>query len=104
MPPNTAWLIAVLLSSALGSLGGYLVTSRMLEEPLQKLSLTTPVFILDRAHWVKAIPPEATPEVMAKAMDEWRQKADQLARAGYLVLDSGMVVAAPEDVYVRSER
>lgn len=78
--------------------------SRVLAEPLQKLSLTTPVFVLDRAHWVKAIPPDATPEVIAKAMDAWRQKADQLARAGYLVLDSGMVVAAPEDVYVRSEK
>jgi hypothetical protein len=104
VPLNTAWLIAVLLSSLFGSLGGYLATSRTLEEPLQKLSLTTPVFVLDRAHWVKAIPPEATPEVIAKAMDEWRHKADQLARAGYLVLDAGMVVAAPEDVYVHTER
>ncbi len=104
MPANTAWLIAVLLSSGLGSLGGYLATSRMLEEPLQKLSLTTPVFVLDRTHWVKAIPPDATPEVIAKAMDEWRQKADRLARAGYLVIDSGMVVAAPEDVYVHAEK
>ncbi len=104
MPSKTAWLIAVLLSSGLGSLGGYLATSRTLEEPLQKLSLTTPVFVLDRARWVKAIPPDATPEVVTKAMDAWRQKADQLAGAGYLVLDSGMVVAAPEDVYVHSER
>jgi uncharacterized protein (DUF2384 family) len=104
VPSKTAWLTAVLVSSLLGSLGGYLATSRTLEEPLQKLSLTTPVFVLDRVHWVKAIPPDATPEVMAKAMNEWRHKADQLARAGYLVLDSGMVVAAPEDVYVHAEK
>jgi hypothetical protein len=88
----------------LGSIAGYLATSRMLEEPLHKLSLTTPVFVLDRAAWAKAIPPDASPEAIDKAMDEWRQKADKLARAGYLVIDSGLVVAAPEEVYVRPEK
>jgi hypothetical protein len=101
--PNAIWFVAILLFSALSSLGGYYATSRALAEPLHKLSMTTPVLVLDRAALVKSLPPEAPPELILKAMDEWRQKAEQLARAGYLVIDSGMVVAAPEDVYVRTE-
>lgn len=103
MSPNAIWFVAILLFSALSSLGGYYATSRALAEPLHKLSMTTPVLVLDRSALVKAMPPDAPPELIRKAMDEWRQKAEQLARAGYLVIDSGMVVAAPEDVYVRSE-
>lgn len=104
MSPKTVWFIAALLFAGLSALGGYYATSRPLAEPLHKLSMTTPVLVLDRAALVKSLPPEAPPEVIRKAMDEWRQKAEQLARAGYLVIESGMVVAAPEDVYVRSER
>ena len=103
MSPKTVWFVAILFFTGLSSLGGYYATSRTLAEPLRKLSMTTPVLVLDRAALVKSLPPEAPPEVIRKAMDEWRQKADQLARAGYLVIDSGMVVAAPWDIYVRSD-
>jgi hypothetical protein len=101
--PKTVGFVAVLLFSALSALGGYYATRRALMEPLHKLSMTTPVLVLDRAALIKSLPPEAPPELIRKAMDAWRQKAEQLARAGYLVIDSGMVVAAPEDVYVRTE-
>jgi len=101
--PNAIWFVAILLFSALCTLGGYYATSRALAEPLHKLSMTTPVLVLDRTALVKALPPDAPPELIREAMDEWRQKAEQLAQAGYLVIDSGMVVAAPEDVYVRSQ-
>jgi hypothetical protein len=85
-------------------LGGFYLTQKLLEEPLAKLGLTTPVFILDRAAWVRSLPADASQEAVNKAMEDWREKAGQLANAGYLVIDSGLVVAAPEDVYVRPEK
>ena len=103
MSDKTAWFAAVLLSSALGSIGGFYGTKMELEEPLDKLGLTTPVFVLDRAAWLRPLPADASQEAINKAMDDWREKAGQLAKAGYLVIDSGLVVAAPEDVYVRPQ-
>jgi hypothetical protein len=38
---------------------------------------------------------------MAKIVDDWQGQAKKLSDAGYLVIDSTAVVAAPEDVYVR---
>ena len=99
-----AWLSSVILSSVLGSIGGFYATQTALGEPLAKLGLTTPVFILDRAAWIKGLPADASQETINKAMEDWREKAGQLAKAGYLVIDSGLVVAAPEDVYVRPEQ
>jgi hypothetical protein len=103
MSNKTVWFATVILSSALGSLGGFYVSQQALKEPLAKLGLTTPVFILDRAAWVRSLPADASQETVNRAVDDWREKAGQLAKAGYLVIDSGLVVAAPEDVYVRPE-
>jgi uncharacterized protein YggE len=61
------------------------------------------VFALDRAAWVRPLPADASQEAINKAMEDWRNQAGQLAKAGYPVIDSGRVVAAPEDVYVRPE-
>ena len=42
-------------------------------------------------------------EQMAQAVEDWQRLALKLSNAGYLVLDSTAVIAAPEDVYVRTE-
>lgn len=97
------WLGIVLLAAAGGLLGGTLSAYQLLKVPLQHLSLTTPVFVLDRARLVRALPPDATPAQMAQAVEDWRRLATKLSEAGYLVLDSTAVVAAPADVYVRTE-
>ena len=104
MSNKTVWCATIILSSALGSLGGFYLTQKLLEEPLAKLGLTTPIFILDRAAWVRSLPPDSSQETINRAVEDWREKAGQLAKAGYLVIDSGLVVAAPEDVYVRPEQ
>ena len=88
-------------SWVIGSLAGYLTTSRTLQAPLEKLNLVTPVFVLDRSAVIKELSPDATPETIARAMAALREKADRLAASGYLVIDAGLVVAAPEDIYVR---
>ena len=42
-------------------------------------------------------------EQMAQAVEDWQRLALKLSNAGYLVLDSTAVIAAPDDVYVRTE-
>ena len=98
---STLWAVGLLASWIIGSLAGYLTTSRTLQSPLEKLNLVTPVFVLDRSAVIKELSPDATPETIARAMAALREKADRLAASGYLVIDAGLVVAAPEDIYVR---
>jgi hypothetical protein len=105
MQPNAILivLLAVLGTAVLGGAGGYWAVRTSLAGDLQKVALTTPVFILDRTPLMKNLPTDASPEAISKAMSAWKEQANQLAKAGYLVIDSGMVVAAPEDLYVRPQ-
>lgn len=96
------WAIA-LIALVLGMAGGTLAAVLMLKAPLQRLSLMTPVFVLDRARLIQALPPNATAAQMANTVDNWKQLAAKLSAAGYLVIDASAVIAAPEDVYVRTE-
>jgi len=102
MASKAQWLTHVLIASLLGLAGGWLAAYQTLKAPLERLNLVTPVFVLDRAKLIQAIPPNANSEQMAKIVDDWQSQARKLSDAGYLVIDSTAVVAAPEDVYVRS--
>lgn len=95
---------ALLAATVLGMLGGYLAASWKLREPLERLNLTTPVFVLDRGGMIRALPPDASPAQMAKMVEDWKNLANKLSAAGYLVIDSTAVVAAPEDLYVGAEQ
>ena len=97
------WLVMGLLAFIVGLTGGALAANQLLNAPLQRLSLTTPVFVLDRTRLIRALPPNATPEQMAQTVEDWQRLAIKLSTAGYLVLDSTAVIAAPDDVYVRTE-
>jgi hypothetical protein len=103
MAAKAQWLGVGLMALVLGLMGGTVAATQMLKEPLQRLNLITPVFVLDRGRLIQAIPPNATPEQMARAVEDWQRLADKLSNAGYLVLDSTAVVAAPDDTYVRPE-
>jgi hypothetical protein len=103
MAAKTQWLGIGLMALVLGLMGGTVAATQMLKEPLQRLNLITPVFVLDRARLIQAIPPNATPEQMARTVEDWQRLATKLSNAGYLVLDSTAVVAAPDDTYVRPE-
>lgn len=104
MPANkTPWLglslIALILGGTAGSVSAYL----LLKEPKQRLNQLSPLVVLDRAQFIQALSPNATPEQMARAVDDWKRLGKQLTQAGYVVLDSTAIVSAPEDVYVRPE-
>jgi hypothetical protein len=103
MAAKTPWLGIGLMALVLGIMGGTVAAYWMLKEPLQRLNLITPVFVLDRARMIQAIPPNATPEQMARTVEDWQHLAAKLSEAGYLVLDATAVVAAPDDTYVRPE-
>lgn len=98
MQVNT-WIL-ILLSVLLGTLGGYGLTRHMLSESLNKINLMTPVFVMDRAAMIQTLPPSTSPEAMSEQVRSWRQKAKQLAEAGFLVIDANVIIAAPEDIYV----
>ena len=104
MGVKSHWFVMGLLAFFVGLAGGALATNQLLKVPLQRLSLTTPVFVLDRTRLIRALPPNARPEQMAQAVEDWQRLALKLSNAGYLVLDSTAVIAAPDDVYIRPER
>jgi len=101
MDVKSQWLSVVLIATSLGAVGGWFAAHQQLQQPIARLNLVTPVFVLDRAKLIQSIPPNASQEQMAKIVDDWQGQAKKLSDAGYLVIDSTAVVAAPEDVYVR---
>jgi hypothetical protein len=103
MAAKVQWLGIGLMALVLGLMGGTIAATQLLKAPLQRLNLITPVFVLDRARMIQAIPPNATPEQMARTVEDWQRLAAKLSEAGYLVMDSTAVVAAPDDTYVRPE-
>ncbi len=101
MDPKSQWLSTVFIAACLGGIGGWLAAQQQLQQPIARLNMVTPVFVLDRAKLIQSIPPNSSQEQMAKIVDDWQGQAKKLSDAGYLVIDSTAVVAAPEDVYVR---
>ncbi|OHX36955.1 hypothetical protein BJL95_19870 [Methylomonas sp. LWB] len=101
MDVKSQWLSIILIASSLGCLGGWFAAHQQLQQPIARLNLVTPVFVLDRAKLIQSIPPNASQEQMAKIVDDWQSQAKKLSDAGYLVIDSTAVVTAPDDVYVR---
>ncbi|NOV30714.1 MULTISPECIES: hypothetical protein [unclassified Methylomonas] len=101
MDPKSQWLSTVVISACLGGIGGWVAAQHQLEQPLARLNLVTPVFVLDRGKLIQSIPPNASQEQMAKIVDDWQGQAKKLSDAGYLVIDSTAVVSAPADVYVQ---
>jgi hypothetical protein len=103
MAAKMQWLGIGFMALVLGLMGGTIAATQILKAPLQRLNLITPVFVLDRSRLIQAIPPNASPEQMARTVEDWQRLATKLSDAGYLVLDSTAVVAAPDDTYVRPE-
>ena len=95
-------LLAGIILSLLGSLAG-LCSLLWLNRLETRMSRMTPIAVLDRASVLRALPPDASRENRERVMSALNATAHSLSDAGYLVLDSGWVIAAPEEVYVRSE-
>ncbi|WP_445366678.1 hypothetical protein ACH5Y9_15160 [Methylomonas sp. BW4-1] len=103
MDAKSQWLSIILIASSLGCLSGWFAALQQLQQPLARLNLVTPVFVLDRAELIQSIPPNASQDQMDKIVGDWQAQSKKLSDAGYLVIDSTAVVAAPDDVYVRHD-
>lgn len=90
----TPLMVAILLS---GCLGG----------ALSRISLkapdSNPVAIMDRGHFLKGLDQATSPEDKTIAVKRFESAARRLADAGYLVIDRGWVIAAPEHLYVDTD-
>ncbi len=102
MDVKSQWLSGVLIAASLGTVGGWFAAHQQLQQPIARLNLVTPVLVLDRARLIQSIPPNATQEQMTKMVDDWQGQAKKLSDAGYLVIDSTAVVAAPIDLYIQT--
>lgn len=98
------WVLLVALAGAMGGGAGALVAARRVADPLARLNTLTPVVVLDRAAVIRALPPTAPPEAIQQALATLKATAERLAASGYLVLDAGSIVAAPEDIRVKPDR
>lgn len=84
-------------SLAMGLAGGAIAAAVMLriaEPPL------LPIAILDRGALLKSLDGTRSDGDQAGRIEHFESVARHLADAGYLVIDRGWVIAAPEDLYV----
>lgn len=102
MDIKSQWLSVVLIATSLGTLGGWFAAHQQLQQSVVRLNLLTPVFVMDRARMIRLIPPNASQEQMTQIVNDWQARAKKLSDAGYLVIDSTAVVAAPGDLYIQA--
>lgn len=67
----------------------------------ERMSSMTPIVVLDRAAALRQLPVDSSSEKRNRVMQNLQDLATQYAKEGYLVVDRGWVIAAPEDLYVR---
>ena len=66
-----------------------------------RMTTLTPIVVLDRAAALRKLPVDSGSEERNRVMQNLQEQAAQYAKEGFLVIDRGWVIAAPEDVYVR---
>lgn len=93
-------LIASIRAVGFGLLGGAVTTSLMLRMAAPPV---LPIAILDRGALLKKLDAGVSQVDRAALIQQFESIARHLADAGYLVLDRGWVIAAPEEFYVNPE-
>lgn len=87
----------ILWTVAVAAIAGYAAYALALRELREELAMRPPVVVLDLARIASEWPQGATPaERASNGLAAGRQQAGTLAREGYLVLDRGQVLAAPD--------
>ena len=90
-------LVKTLMSLGMSLAGGALAAGWMLyraEPP------AVPIAILDRGALLRTLDENLPEKERARHLERFENMARQLSEAGYLVIDRGWVIAAPEDFYV----
>ncbi|MFC6674131.1 hypothetical protein [Marinobacterium aestuariivivens] len=94
----------IALAATIGTLGGAATSHFMLESRHSsldsRLQKSPPVVVVDFAKMAMNYPEGASTEQVEELMMQTNNAVIKLREAGYLVLDAGAVVAAPEDLYL----
>ncbi|MCB5162651.1 hypothetical protein [Marinomonas algarum] len=88
-------LLAAFLGGGVGAASIYFALENKNEAPQ-----VPSIAVVDFAKMAMQYPDGATPEQVEDMMSRTKIAIDKLKDAGYIVLDSGAVVAAPEDSYL----
>jgi len=68
----------------------------------ERLTLMTPIVVVDRAAVLKSLPINASPEIRDQVTQNLKDLTSRYSQEGFLVLDGSWVLGAPEDVYVHT--
>ena len=93
--PDRRWILCSgFLMAAL--IGGWLLGPYLHPAPIVSL----PIAVMDRGQLLKTLDQKTTEETRALTLKRFESAARRLSDAGYLVIDRGWVIAAPEEFYV----
>jgi len=93
----------VLLAALTGGVCGWIGAHTVYRDALDRISLLTPVVVLDATDVLKGLDVHSTPEEIAAAMEKVKLQAEKLKQAGFIVMKPNAVMAAPEAVHVKVE-
>ena len=68
----------------------------------ERLTLMTPIVVVDRAAALKSLSINASAEARDQVTQSLKDLTSLYSQEGFLVLDGSWVLGAPEDVYVHS--
>lgn len=68
----------------------------------ERLTLLTPIVVVDRAAVLKSLPINASPAIRDQVTQNLKDLTSRYSQEGFLVLDGSWVLGAPEDVYVHT--
>lgn len=92
--------IAALLGAALSFGVSYYFYGRHIPAMQARLDQTPPVVIVDFARLVSSYPLDASQQELEKMMHKANSAIVKLKDAGYVVLDAGNIIGAPDDLYL----
>ena len=90
-------LVKTLMSLGMSLAGGALAAGWMLHRAEPP---AVPISILDRGALLRTLDENLPEKERARHLERFESMAHRLSDAGYLVIDRGWVIAAPEDFYV----
>lgn len=98
---------AVTLAAVLGAAGGiggsYYLAAGQNNQIQARLHQTPPVVVVDFVRLATSYPDGASQAEVERLMVKTNDAIVRLKKAGYLVLDAGSILGAPDDVYLPAE-
>lgn len=99
---STLWsfISAIVLSVSISGLVTALFVLKTVEPIQRKLTLSSPIAVVDFGRAVLSLGPNATEQAIESRLQEINHQIAKLASAGFIVLDAQAVVRASDTVFV----